>query len=84
MPLFDFLCLGCGRVSEMLLIGSSEEPGCPECGSKHLKRMLSAPSSLSGVAQHSLPGAKDTACCGSAPGQGAGCAGPGSCCGHGH
>jgi putative FmdB family regulatory protein len=84
MPLFDFLCLDCGRVSEMLLIGSSEEPGCLECGSKHLKRMLSAPSSLSGVAQHSLPGPKDTACCGSAPGQGAGCAGPGSCCGHGH
>ena len=67
MPLFDFLCLDCGRVSEMLLIGSSEEPGCPACGSKHLKRMLSAPSSLSGVAQHSLPGPKDTACCGSAP-----------------
>jgi putative FmdB family regulatory protein len=84
MPLFDFLCLDCGRVSEMLLIGSSEEPGCPACGSKLLKRMLSAPSSLSGVAQHSLPGPKDTACCGSAPGQGAGCAGPGSCCGHGH
>ncbi len=84
MPLFDFLCLDCGRVSEMLLIGSSEEPGCPVCGSKHLKRMLSAPSSLSGVAQHSLPGSKDTGCCGSAPGQGAGCAGPGSCCGHGH
>ena len=84
MPLFDFLCLDCGRVNEMLLIGSSEEPACPECGSKHLKRMLSAPSSLSGVAQQSLPGPKDTACCGSAPGQGAGCAGPGSCCGHGH
>lgn len=84
MPLFDFLCLDCGRVSEVLLIGSSEKPGCPECGSKHLKRMLSAPSSLSGVAQHSLPGPKDTACCGAAPGQGAGCAGPGSCCGHGH
>jgi putative FmdB family regulatory protein len=84
MPLFDFLCLDCGRVSEMLLSGSSEEPGCPECGSKYLKRMLSAPSSLSGVAQRSVPGPKDTACCGSAPGQGAGCAGPGSCCGHGH
>ena len=84
MPLFDYLCLDCGRVSEMLLIGSSEEPECPECGCRHLKRMLSAPSSLSGVAQHSLPGVKDTACCGSAPGQGAGCAGPGSCCGHGH
>ena len=26
-----------------------------------------------------LPGPKDTACCGSAPGQAAGCAGPGSC-----
>ena len=84
MPLFDFLCLDCGRVSEVLLIGSGEEPLCPACGSSHLKRMLSAPSSLSGVAQHSLPGPREMACCGSAPGQGAGCAGPGSCCGHGH
>ena len=32
MPLFDFLCLDCGRVSEMLLSGSSEEPGCPNAG----------------------------------------------------
>jgi hypothetical protein len=43
--------------------------------------MLSAHSSLSGPRTGRLPGAGDTACCGSAPGTAAGCAGPGSCCG---
>jgi len=84
MPLFDFLCLDCGKVNEMLVTGSSEPPGCPGCGSSHVKRMLSAPSSFSGASRQSLPGPKDTACCGSAPGQGSGCAGPGSCCGQRH
>ena len=84
MPLYDFLCLDCGKVSETLLTGASDLPVCPVCGSTSLKRLLSAPSSLSGVAKQGLPGAGDTACCGNAPGQAAGCAGPGSCCGHRH
>jgi hypothetical protein len=42
---------------------------------------LSAHSSFSGASRHALPGPGDTACCGSTPGH-AGCAGPGSCCGH--
>ena len=84
MPLFDFLCLECGQVSETLLTGASEAPACNGCGSRKLKRLLSAPSSLSGVSRNSLPGPGDTACCGSTPAQAAGCAGPGSCCGHRH
>ncbi|MFH0789616.1 MAG: zinc ribbon domain-containing protein [Pseudomonadota bacterium] len=84
MPLYDFLCLQCGRVSEALLTGSSEAPTCSACGSGDLKRLLSAPSSLSGTTRHSLPGQGDTTCCGSSPGQAAGCAGPGSCCGTRH
>jgi len=84
MPLYDYLCLDCGQVSEMLLTGASKQPVCPTCGSINLKRLLSAPSSLSGIAKHGLPGAGDTACCGTSPGQAAGCAGPGSCCGHRH
>jgi putative FmdB family regulatory protein len=84
MPLFDFLCLECGRVSETLLTGASEAPACVACGSRKLKRLLSAPSSLSGVSRNSLPGPGDTACCGSTPALAAGCAGPGSCCGHRH
>ncbi|MBI5584697.1 MAG: zinc ribbon domain-containing protein [Deltaproteobacteria bacterium] len=84
MPLYDFLCLDCSKVSETLISSSSDLPVCPACGSNNMKRMLSAPSSLSGVARHGMPGAGDTSCCGTTPGQAAGCAGPGSCCGHRH
>jgi putative FmdB family regulatory protein len=84
MPLYDFLCLDCGKVSEMLLTNSGDAPECLGCGSKNLKRMLSATSSLSGASRNNLPGPGDTACCGSTPAQAAGCAGPGSCCGHRH
>lgn len=80
MPLFDFLCLHCGKVSEILVTGSETELTCRACGSLKLKKMLSAPSSFSGASRHSMPGPGDTACCGSSPSQ-AGCAGPGSCCG---
>ena len=80
MPLFDYLCLECGKLSEVLVVSSSEAAQCGSCGSGNVKKMLSPVSSLSGVKKSGMPGAGDTACCGSSPGH-AGCAGPGSCCG---
>ena len=80
MPLFDYLCMDCGAVSEILITPSGDEPRCGSCGGHKLKRMLSAHSTLSGTVKSGLPGSGDTACCGSSPDL-AGCAGPGSCCG---
>jgi putative FmdB family regulatory protein len=82
MPIHDFLCLDCGEASEVLVLGSSREPECRGCGSRNLKKLLSAHSSYSGSGRSSdrLPGSGDTTCCGTSPGM-AGCAGPGSCCG---
>jgi putative FmdB family regulatory protein len=80
MPLFDYLCLECGKINEMLVTSSAEDLQCSTCGSDNMRKMLSAVSSLSGTKKDSLPAAGDTACCGSSPGH-AGCAGPGSCCG---
>ena len=80
MPLFDYLCLECGKLSEVLVVSSTEGVQCNTCGSGDVKKMLSPVSSLSGGKKSGLPGAGDTACCGSSPGN-AGCAGPGSCCG---
>ncbi len=80
MPLFDYLCLDCGQSSEILIAGSVEEPECNLCGSRKLKKLLSAHSSISGSSKMSMPGPGDTSCCGSTP-SAAGCAGPGSCCG---
>jgi len=80
MPIFEFLCAECGATSEVLVASSNESPTCKACGSANLKKLLSATSSLSGVTKRGLPGAGDTACCGSSPAS-TGCAGPGSCCG---
>jgi putative FmdB family regulatory protein len=82
MPLYDYLCLDCAEISELLVTGSNEKPVCCACGSSNLKKMLSAHSSLSGTRAASFPGPGDTSCCGSMPAH-AGCAGPGSCCGKG-
>ena len=83
MPLFDFLCLDCGKTTEILVAGSSDKPECLACGGSNLKKLLSAHSSLSGPAGQHMPGPGDTACCGTSPAQ-ATCAGPGSCCGKHH
>ncbi len=81
MPIYEFECQECGKSSEMIVLGASETPKCAYCGSQNLKKKLSAHSSMSGPSKNRMPGLGDTACCGSAPGQAAGCAGPGSCCG---
>jgi len=83
MPLYDFLCVDCGELSEILVLQSDQPLACGSCGSANLRKMLSAHSSLSGAKSHGIPGPGDTACCGSAPGQSSSCAGPGSCCGKG-
>jgi putative FmdB family regulatory protein len=80
MPIFEFLCAECGATSEVLVASANETPACKACGGVNLKKLLSAPSSLSGAARRGLPVAGDTPCCGT-PAVHAGCAGPGSCCG---
>ena len=80
MPIYDYLCKDCGSTCEVLVTGSEENLQCTACGSRKLKKLLSAHSSYSGGKAGAMPGSGDTACCGSSPGH-AGCAGPGSCCG---
>lgn len=80
MPLFEYLCLDCGKVTEVLIINSGDVPKCRACSSTSLKKMLSAHSSLSGSSASRPPGPGDTPCCGTSPAE-AGCAGPGTCCG---
>ncbi len=80
MPIFEYLCLDCGKTSEILTVGSEDSQRCNFCKSNRLKKLISAHSSMSGPLKNNMPGLGDTACCGSSPGE-AGCAGPGSCCG---
>ena len=81
MPIFDYLCEDCGKISEILVSTSYDHPECCNCGSKKIKKLISAHSSMSGPVKTGIPGPKDTPCCGSTPGEAAGCSGPGSCCG---
>ncbi len=61
MPIYEFKCQVCGKVSEFLLSGplDNKTSGCPECGSHHLVRLISAPVLLR--TQTNAPG---TTCCG--------------------
>jgi putative FmdB family regulatory protein len=60
MPVYDFKCQECGKVTEFLLSGhaDSRKPTCPDCGSQNLERLISAPSLL-----RNAPGSGAT-CCG--------------------
>ncbi|MFH1858130.1 MAG: zinc ribbon domain-containing protein [Candidatus Omnitrophota bacterium] len=67
MPLYDFRCAECGRTTEVLVRTSleKESPECPECGSKRLERLISAPN----IPKENTAGAprcgKGITCCGS-------------------
>jgi len=80
MPIHDIRCR-CGFEGEVITLGSLAQPACPACGETNPQRLLGATSSLTGKTAQGLPGPRDTACCGSRPGESASCAGPGSCCG---
>ncbi len=81
MPLYEYECLDCGEISEILVTGvKPEASACKGCGGQNLKKLLSAHSSMSGSRKNTLPGTGDTVCCGTSPSE-ASCAEPGSCCG---
>lgn len=41
MPIFEYLCRGCGKNFEILVRGA-ENPHCPDCHGTRLERQLSA------------------------------------------
>lgn len=42
MPIYEYQCLQCGHVSELLQRHGDSAPACPECGGE-TKRLVSAP-----------------------------------------
>ena len=42
MPLYDYSCRACGRVTEVLVRPGSAAPTCTRCGSQDLERLLSS------------------------------------------
>lgn len=60
MPIYDYKCLVCGKVFELLTscFGDSKTPACPDCGNRDLERMISAPALLKNATK------SGTTCCG--------------------
>ena len=82
MPIYEIQCQDCQYTGEVLVIGQSEAAVCPSCGSSRTEKRISATSSLTGKSGPTWPSHAGS-CCGANP-PAAGCAGPGSCCGHSH
>ena len=57
MPIFEYLCAGCGKQFEVLVRGS-EKPRCPKCNGTRLEQQLSA---FAVAAGHSSSGASEFA-----------------------
>jgi putative FmdB family regulatory protein len=57
MPIFEYLCKGCGKQFELLVRGS-ERPHCPKCKSTRLEQLLSA---FAMAAGHSNGGTTESA-----------------------
>jgi putative FmdB family regulatory protein len=81
MPIREYTCTQCGRVSELLVgIGrNSDDIACKFCGSTTLEQRLSVPAPPQ--IQSGAPHAAGSTCCGGTPSD-KGCV-PGSCCGGG-
>jgi len=59
MPIYDFRCLDCGKVSEIFIQSREQTLRCPDCGSANMERLMS--SSYLVRTNSQAPG---TTCCG--------------------
>lgn len=79
MPIYEFECVECGHTTEILMASTETDlVVCGGCGSRNLKKLLSAHAAVSST--RSFPDSAADRCCGS-EGPPTTCAGPGSCCG---
>lgn len=59
MPIHDYECKECGKVSELLVRNPDNDARCPECGSIDIERKISASYAIKMGAA-----AAGTTCCG--------------------
>jgi len=68
MPLFEFRCLKCNDVFELLLMGDDEEmeTKCPKCESEDFERVMSTASYATGTSSGggSVPSVQQRQCSG--------------------
>ena len=79
MPIYEFECVDCGQRTEILMASTETDlVVCNSCGSRNLKKLLSAYAVVS--SDRGFPQNPADRCCGADAPPGT-CAGPGSCCG---
>ena len=49
MPIYEYMCAGCGKNFEVLLASRTAKAACPHCGSRKLKRLFSTFAAHGGV-----------------------------------
>ena len=42
MPIFEYICKGCGKDFELIVRSTSPPPACPACSSTELEKQISA------------------------------------------
>jgi putative FmdB family regulatory protein len=43
MPIFEYVCKGCGKDFELIVRSTSPPPACPACSSTELEKQISRP-----------------------------------------
>ena len=43
MPIFEYICKGCGKDFEVIVRSTSPPPSCPACSSTELEKQISKP-----------------------------------------
>lgn len=77
MPIYEYRCLDCGRVTEFLIRSQEQTVRCPHCGSYSMEKLLSVPYVMSSGGYES---AGHTTCCGrDTPCETPPCASTGTC-----
>lgn len=74
MPIYEYKCKDCGKISELLVLQKDEAVSCKSCNSQNLEKLMSAHNTVGSVNQFISSNADR--CCGS-PNS---CGNPGSCC----
>ncbi len=64
MPIFEFKCNVCGRMFEKIVFKRLEdcEIVCPDCQSKDVQKLISAPGSVSGSSNESYSSGGCSSC----------------------
>ncbi|MBI9110551.1 FmdB family zinc ribbon protein [Maridesulfovibrio ferrireducens] len=79
MPIFEYICLECGKIYEEISSSDANEGECPSCGKTTREKLISSTSTLTGKEAPVTKPHGGKGCCGSSP-SAKGCI-PGSCCG---